>query len=321
MGSAEVKPAVVSTDEFNAEEDADKLFESMDGMGTNESAIIRVVTRRTSDERQLIKEAFEEKYGEPLIEKIKAELGGAFEEAVVALMDKKEVYEAKQLHKAMLGSGTWEHVLVEILCTQNNSGMEKINESYTELYGRSLSEDLESETSGDFKTLLLALASGNRDEGFDVDEDAALVDAQAMFDAGENKFFGTDESTFTTILSTRNYLQLRTIFEKYAEIAENSFEEAIDGEVSGNLHDAYVTIVAMVRDHVGYLATKINEIMAGAGTDEDALIRHIITRSEIDLGSIKDKYEELFEVELWQAIDDECSSDFKRLLLNIIHDS
>ena len=42
---------------------------------------------RTSDERQLIKEAFEEKYGEPLIEKIKAELGGAFEEAVVALMD------------------------------------------------------------------------------------------------------------------------------------------------------------------------------------------------------------------------------------------
>merc|ERR1719354_20890 len=97
--------------------------------------------------RQLIKEAFEEKYGEPLIEKIKAELGGAFEEAVVALMDKKEVYEAKQLHKAMLGSGTWEHVLVEILCTQNNSGMEKINESYTELYSRSLSEDLESETS------------------------------------------------------------------------------------------------------------------------------------------------------------------------------
>ena len=35
----------------------------------------------------MIKEAFEEKYGEPLIEKIKAELGGAFEEAVVALMD------------------------------------------------------------------------------------------------------------------------------------------------------------------------------------------------------------------------------------------
>ena len=35
--------------------------------------------------------------------------------------------------------------------------------------------------------MLLALASGNRDEGFDVDEDAALVDAQAMFDVSRNK--------------------------------------------------------------------------------------------------------------------------------------
>ena len=80
-------------------------------MSTNDSVVLRVFIRgfikffrliftnmnilnfkkqlflRTSDERQLIKEAFEEKYGEPLIEKIKAELGGAFEEAVVALMD------------------------------------------------------------------------------------------------------------------------------------------------------------------------------------------------------------------------------------------
>ena len=46
-----------------------------------------------------------------------------------------------------------------------------------------------------------------------------------------------------------------------------------------------------------------------------------LNKQQIDLGSIKDKYEELFEMELWQAIDDECSSDFKRLLLNIIHDS
>ena len=55
--------------------------------------------------------------------------------------------------------------------------------------------------------------------------------------------------------------------------------------------------------------------------DKTAKFKFLCFIKQIDLGSIKDKYEEMFEMELWQAIDDECSSDFKRLLLNIIHDS
>jgi len=321
MGNIEATPTIEGPEDFDAERDCNRLNRAMDGCGTNERTIIRIITRRTQIQRQAIKVLYEEMFEEPLVDRLKGELSGDFEEAVTALMDLRAVHDARALRKAMVGPGTNDEILIEILCTRTNENLNKIRLAYTEMFERSLADDLRDETSGDFKHLLLALVIGERDELFDVDEDAAQEDAQNIFDAGEGRWFGTDEDEFTKVLANRSYLQLRMIFNKYADIAGNSFEEAIDAETSGNLHDAYMAIAAMVNDHLGYYAQKLHAAMRGVGTDEDALTRHIIGRCEIDLGGIKDKYEEMFGNSLWQDIEDECSSDYKRLLLNIIHDS
>lgn len=55
----------------------------------------------------------------------------------------------------------------------------------------------------------------------------------------------------------------------------------MQGETSGNLQAAYMAIVAMVRDHLGYYAEKLHGAMRGLGTDEDALTRHIVGRCEV----------------------------------------
>jgi len=318
MGNVEATPTIEGPEDFDAERDCNRLNDAMDGMGTNERRIIRIVTRRTMVQRQAIKVLFEETFETPLVDRLKGELSGDFEEAVLALMDLRAVHDARQLRKAMIGAGTNDEILIEILCTRTNENINKIRLAYNELYERSLADDLRDETSGDFKHLLLALVLGERDELLDIDEDAAQADAQAIYDAGEGRWFGTDEDEFTKILANRSYLQLRIIFNKYAEIAGNSFEEAIEAETSGNLKDAYLAIAAIVQDHLGYYAQKLHAAMRGVGTDEDALTRHIIGRSEIDLGAIKDKYEEMFGKPLWDDINDECSSDYKRLLLSVI---
>lgn len=47
-------------------------------------------------------------------------------------------------------------------------------------------EDVRDETSGDFKALLSLILLAQRDESYEVDEDAAEADAQAIFDVSIN---------------------------------------------------------------------------------------------------------------------------------------
>jgi len=100
----------------------------------------------------------------------------------------------------MKGIGTDEETLLEIICTKTNEQLETIKEKYNEIFDRDLESDVESETRGDFKCLLVACLAAQREEGIDsIDEDSAIEEAQELFDAGEDRW-GTDEGVFTMIL-------------------------------------------------------------------------------------------------------------------------
>lgn len=77
-------------------------------------------------------------------------------------------------------------------------------------FGKSLESDLKSDTSGNFRRLLVSLCAAGRDQSGTVNRDAAARDAVALFKAGEFRM-GTDESVFNEVFCQRNYAQLKLV--------------------------------------------------------------------------------------------------------------
>ncbi|XP_068937063.1 annexin A13 [Petaurus breviceps papuanus] len=313
------QPATSSSHQgFDAAQDAKRLYKACKGMGTDEAAIIEVLSGRTADQRQQIKEKYKTTYGKDLEKVLKSELSGNFEKTALALLDLPSEYSARELHKAMKGLGTDESVLIEILCTRTNKEIKAIKEAYQRLFNRSLESDVKGDTSGNFKKILVSLLQAERDEGDNVDKDLAGQDAKDLYDAGEGRW-GTDELAFNEVLAKRNYKQLRATFQAYQILIGKDIEEAIEGETSGDLKKAYLTLVRCARDCHGYFAELLYKSMKGVGTDEETLIRIIVTRAEVDLQAVKEKFQEKYQKSLADTIKSDTSGDFRKLLLALLH--
>uniref|UniRef100_A0A8C1R165 Annexin n=1 Tax=Cyprinus carpio TaxID=7962 RepID=A0A8C1R165_CYPCA len=280
-----VQPTVTPYEDFDVMADIKAIRKACKGMGTDEETIISILANRSAAQRVEIKQAYFEKYDDELEEVLKNELTGNFEKATMAMLEPPHIFMAKELRRAMKGAGTDEDVIIVI---------------------------------GEVRNLLVSLLQANRDESYEVDEELAELDATSLYEAGEGRF-GTDESTFTYILTHRNYLQLQATFKIYETLSGTDILDAIDSEATGTLKDCYITLVRCAKNPQLYFARRLNAAMKGAGTDEDTLIRIIVGRSEVDLETIKDMYLDKYDVTLKDALSSECGGDFKRLLIEILH--
>lgn len=308
---------VVPYNNFDPRADAEVIRKAMKGFGTDEKAIINVLANRSNLQRQEITSQFKTLYGKDMIKDLKSELSGNFEKLILAMVMPLPQFYAKELHDAMSGIGTDECVLIEILCTMSNHEIRIIKQAYEAMYNRSLEDDLRSDTSGNFKRLMVSLSCANRDETFDVDPDAAVEDAKALLQAGELRF-GTDESTFNAILVQRNIPQLKQIFHEYENITGHTIEQAIENEFSGDIKKGLLAIVKCVKNRAGFFAEQLYKSMKGLGTDDGRLIRLVVTRSEIDMGEIKESFKQAYGESLEDFISGDCSGHYKKCLLALV---
>ena len=76
--------------------------------------------------------------------------------------------------------------------------------------------------------------------------------------------------------------------------------------------------MGVAKNKDGFWAERLHESMAGLGTEDKDLITIIVLRSEVDLGSIKQEFQKIYDKTLAEAIEDETSGDYKKLLLALI---
>ncbi|CAL4151215.1 unnamed protein product [Meganyctiphanes norvegica] len=305
---ATVNPA----DPFDDTADAEALRAAMKGFGTDEMEIINILANRTSDQRQIIKETYSQTLERNLIDDLKSELGGHFEDIMVTLMNPTELYLAQVLHLAL--QEKQDNVVIEILCTRDKTSIEKIKSFYGEEHGTDLMDDLNNleHESEKFKKFLIAMASEDRGE-----EEGDLSIAQKL----SSKLVGAAlkvEDELMEMVSKYSNPMMRFAFKEYASHGDDNFLNVIEEKMPEELKGVMKTVYESVRSPPSFFAKELNSAIAGTGTDDPKLIRIVMSRCEIDMANIKEKYEELYAKSLADAIKGDTSGDYKRALLALI---
>lgn len=299
------------------QKDAKALRTAMSGWGTDEEPIIQITAFRSNADRQEILKEYKTMYGRDALEDLDDELGGDLGKCIQAMFLTHVDYDCKELYKAMKGGGTDEDTLIEIIGSRSNSQLKQIKERYQELYKANLEEEVASETSGDIKRLLISTLQCNRGENTNLDINALNQDLQELYDAGEGQW-GTDESAFNKVFSIRSPAELKYLNNKYAEVAGKSLFSVIDSEFGGDLAELYKTILLAQANPSEYFATRIKKACVGGGTNDNLLIRVLVTRDEVDLKEINQIYKQKYNMTLKEQIEDECSGDYKKLLVAMV---
>lgn len=322
------QPTLVESARFNPDKDANELkaaFTTIFGkvIDADDDVLIRILTKRTFSQRALITQAYSKLYGKDLYDSVTSGTRGKFENLMQALLKKPNVYEylAQEMHDAMDRIGTDEDTVLETLISSTSEEIETLKRLFYQIEQKQLVDDIKSDFSGDLEDILVKLAEGNRDSSFKVSKTRAREQARALYEAAEAGWGGTDEESFKYYLTNENYPQLALIFSEFEQIAGRTITEALESEFSSYMEDAVVAIVEVTRSLPHYFALRIHDalwhhgLIGVFGKDDSSLIRLVVSRAEIDLGSIVREYEAKYGRKLVDDIKLKSTGDYQDALV------
>nr|CDS30978.2 annexin [Hymenolepis microstoma] len=325
------KPTILPTRGFCPNADAEQLKKAMRGWSTNEQTIIDILGRRTSAERLAIRQAYAAISKKSLLQALYNDLSGDFRDLAITLVKTPWEIMADAMYKAMKGAGTKERVLNEILASCSRDDIPEVKKAYEEAYPKhTLVKDIIGDTSGDYRDALLLVLEGQMDEPSPIqlkklcpenlqtviNSEVAQFDAQQIYSNGEGRL-GTPENRFMRPIINRSPWQLNQSNAAYVEAHGHSIYEAIKKETSGDFKNFLQSRVRYALDRPTFYAKLLHFAIAGPGTRDATLQRVLAMRADIDLESIKERYEELYKEPLSKAISEDTSKDYRKLCLKL----
>nr|KAF6304595.1 annexin A9 [Pipistrellus kuhlii] len=277
---------------FSVDKDVQRLLRAIAGQGVDRAAIVDVLTNRSREQRQLIAQAFQERTQQDLLKSLQAALSGHLERIVVALLQPAARVDAQDLRTALKDSGSAEDVAVEILATRTPPQLQECLAVYKHDFHVEAEEDIQSETSGTLRDLLLALAK-------------ALKQAEGP----------STEGTWVLILTQRNPEHLVRVFDQYQRRTGHELEHTVRNRFHGDAQTALLSLASVIRNTALYFADKLHQALQETEPNYRVLTRILISRSETDLLSIRTEFRKKFGRSLYSSLQDTVKGDCRPALL------
>jgi len=130
------------------------------------------------------------------------------------------------------------------------------------------------------------------------------------------KGLGTDDKALVREITYHTNDQLTKINLEYQKKYEKNLFQAIKDDTSGDYCDLLVSLVMPIND---YRAFVVKTAIAGAGTDEDALIDVFAHASKQEITDLRTSYEFVTNKNLEKELADDLSGNFKKAILSLLH--
>lgn len=220
--------------------------------------------------------------------------------------------DCENIRDAFRGVGTDEDALITIICNRSAEQRVELLTKYKTLFGKDLMDDIKSETSMNFKNVLLALMQSTPNF-------LARTCKKAI------KGAGTSEGALINILVGATSEELRAIKESYKKITKNDLEKDVEGDTSGTLQRVLISLLQCNRDTgVGsdeQIAGDAQELFKAGkdriGTDESTFNKILAARSPEHLKKVFKEYKKIAGEDIESSIKSEMSGDAEEAFIAI----
>lgn len=199
----------------------------MKGFGTDEKALIHVLSNKDPLQVDLLRSTFDRNFKRSLVKDLKSETSGWFEFGLLQLARGPLLADVHNLYEAMVGPGTKELVLNDVLLSRSNADIKAIKSAYQQTFRKSLESDVKGDLS--MKTerhFLMVLAANRTEDATPVVPQQVDDDVMQIYKATEGRM-GTDEILVCSILTNRNDNQIRAIAHTYKQKFNRDLEKVI----------------------------------------------------------------------------------------------
>jgi len=141
----------------------------------------------------------------------------------------------------------------------------------------------------------------------------ADADAEALMKS--MKGIGTNDAVLSNIIATRSREQLQEVKRVFNAKYGKTLESWIKGDTSGRYQDL---LLALIHSKAEYDAHLIKNAVKGLGTNDEALVEAICTRTNQDLIEMKQAYQAMYKLDVSKDVADDTSGDYQHLLLAVL---
>ncbi|XP_033118711.1 annexin A7-like [Anneissia japonica] len=284
----------------------------------NTSVILSELGPPTNTERQDIKTYYKVAYGSELVDELQGTIPNyAGLGCLLSLLESAEYYSANVLIHSIQNHD--ENLISQVLIQKTNDEIDKINEAYTQLTGRTIDADLADVFQSNNERLLRALAEGGRDETGAVDE--LLLDSDVLTLRDSVRKNAGNPRLAQSVLATRDFEHLKHVLLKFKEVYSRRFRYFLQRNINGPVMLAFLNIAQAAEDPVLYCVIRIHDALypSSGSVDENLLVNTIIDCVRNDMCFVRDKYFTQYGVALAEDIISNYDGGCQDVLLAVVN--